>query len=188
MLSWETENNLTVERNKAQKQGSTGIQRCSFIIFSPFWTNLPNHHIVGCLHDNCPKTPFHAEGCLWGTNYLPLCPSLPHPHPTPLTHPLISVGILFWLNGPKHKLPPPRPKLSLVHENKLDKKIRLQAWSLLRARHRKPRWKTESAIAWGAPIVQIKRLWLPLLIPFKESKKLVSGFLLLFRMKVKSAF
>lgn len=110
MLSWETENNFDSREERSPKQGSAGIQRCSLLILSPFWTNLPNHHIVGCLHDNCPKTPFHAEGCLWGTNYLPVCPSSPHPHPTPLTHhPLISVGILFWLNGLKHKLPAPTP-------------------------------------------------------------------------------
>lgn len=102
---------------------------------------------MGCLHDNCSKTPLHAEGCLWGTNYSPICTSSPHPHPTPLTHCLISVGILFWLNGLKHKLAPhptpPLPKLFLVHENNPGKRFVCEHEALFSARDRKPRWKTE---------------------------------------------
>lgn len=128
------------------------------------------------------------RGCLWGTNYLPLCPSSPHPHPTPLTHPLISVGFLFWLNGLKHKLPPSRPKLSLVHENKRDKRSFCKHEALLRARHRKPGWKTESAIAWGAPIVQIKRLWLPILIPLQGKQETGVRLLASLQNERKSAF
>lgn len=121
--------------------------------------------------------------------YLPLCPSSPHPHPTPLTHLLISVGFLFWLNGLKHKLAPPAPSFPwLVHENKPDKRSICKHEALLRARHRKPGWKTESAIARGAPIVQIKRLWLPLLIPLQGKQETGVRLLASLQNESKSAF
>lgn len=74
----------------------------------------------------------------------------PPPAPLPLLHCLFSAGILFWLNGHKHKLSISssswssawQMKITLVEE--LFRSTRPCPWP---PGQRKPKWKVKSAIA-----------------------------------------
>lgn len=91
--------------------------------------------------------------CLWGSNYVLLAYLYffsPLPAPIPFLHCLFSAGILFWLNGHKHKLSISsssrssawKMKIALVKE--LFTSMRLGLWPAVQ---RKPKWKVKFAIA-----------------------------------------
>lgn len=95
------------------------------------------------------------------SNYLPICSSSPNPPPTPLTHCLISVGILFWLNGLKHKQYNPHPnpqtqELFLVDESSPDKRSVCKHEAPAQNQAQEARMESRVCIACESPIVQIK--------------------------------
>lgn len=153
-----------------------------------------NTYIVGCFNDHCFMTPFYISVCLWGTSYVLLaCLSLlsQPPAPIPLLHCLFSVGILFWLNGHKHKLSISSNSWSSAWQMKITLAKELFtsskpcSGSLVQ---RKPEWKVKSAICPPAPIVCIKRTFIS--ITTSSQEKQGTGFRLLtsFQNENKTAF
>lgn len=110
------------------------------------------------LHDNSFMTSLHVAICPWGTNYgLLAYPYVlsPPPPPIPLLHCLSSAGILFWLNGHKHKL-------SLSSSWWSPARQRRQPWSGSPSGARGPApatraeeapWKSNVLLPQGAPAV-----------------------------------
>lgn len=124
----------------------------------PFRTVLSNTYIVGCFNDHCFMAPFYISVCLCGTSYVLLaCLSLVSqpPAPIPLLHCLFSAGILFWLNGHKHKLSISSNSWSSAWQMKITLAKELFTSSkpcLGPLVQRKPEWKVKSAIAPQHPL------------------------------------